>query len=85
MLPLGTILYYCGSIYWAIRLQKTAFRLSLQAGKSQGTVDAHEIRASRVQFSRCRYKILPLLDFGNRCKLFKKSYPVQNARSLAFV
>jgi len=48
LLPLGTILYCYGSTYWTIRLHKAAVSPSLQAENRQGTVGAHEIRASRV-------------------------------------
>lgn len=48
VLPLGIILFCYGSIYWSIRRHNAAVNPSLQAANSQGTVDTHEIRASRV-------------------------------------
>ena len=47
-LPLGTILFCYGSIYWSIRRHNAAVNPSLQAANGQGTVDTHEIRACRV-------------------------------------
>ena len=47
-LPLGIILFCYGSVYWSIRRHQAAVSPSLQAANGQGTVDKHEIRASRV-------------------------------------
>ena len=48
ILPLGTIVFCYGSVYWFIRRHNVAVSPSLQAANGQGTVGAHEIRASRV-------------------------------------
>ena len=48
VLPLGTILFCYGSVYWSIRRHNAAVSPSLQAANGQGTVDTHEIQACRV-------------------------------------